>query len=537
VRGSNERGIPAGSRVELSKGKGKTSTVEEKLALFLSKKANKIRPLQNNAISLKIAADNAKQSVLEAIPDLPLTGEHGDRYLRGIDAKFLCLDKKILPEYMSDGLKASIAQQRQKAFEKAESYTDRYVRRKAQSIQGSNLKIPEWMILREDEPTLDHEYSVEKVSFPKQYYSAGGKTPPIRKLAEAYKNATTSFDGCEPALAGFRNEGTSVAYFPIDKSGKTIKGFFRNYLEVCRLNPRAPFYAWCEAMSRDPRPIFTLTNRAKPLRPVIYVGKANRPFPVEVGGVTYFCEGDDAEAMFLMLPEGERRLFVQCCIVKAARPKLSVNYIVDRMLEIGPMEEIPIESAPPLELENMQPRFHKAREVLLELSDSDLEKLVEAKWLSQRHYDLLRDSRIFWRSLPRRSRIISMSGSEERAKLLEAEMQEQQAIRDEIYSIVGEPGKIEKLVLVSESSIFDLSDEDDSPGFFDFMEESAIPEEEESSAGNDRPEVDMDFMGEHALNLAEASDEDLKLASIEFDPRFISEVRLWPTSRSYWKPP
>lgn len=513
-------------------------SVEEKLRIFLEKKSRKLGPLKDNALKAKIAADNAKQQLLYDVPELPLGHDYSARYYNSIDKKFLTIDKKILPDNLSDAMKADIALQRVEAFKRAERYSPQYVRRKAMEIQGSNYRIPEWMIIRDDEKTLDPVHSVEKISFPNQFLTKNPKYLDHVKLAKEFASSSQHANVSEPKLQGFHNEKGHISYFPIDTSDEAIKGFFRNYLEVTRLNSRAPFYAWIEANCRESRPILTLKNRAKPLKPIFYVGRARRPFPVEVGGVTYFCEGNDAETFFLALPKEQRGLFIQCCIVKAVRNFLSNDDIIRGVMDIGPLKDIVDNAnAPILELEVQDTKYWEFKDILSELTDWQLSQLVEKGLLSRRQQEIVSGNRAFWATLPRSEQFLLMLDSDKRTDAYNAEIARKQDIRQEIYDLVGEP-ELEAGYALAEKSLFDDLGSDEEGGFFDF---DALEEEEGSPSSQEENEEDPDPITlldpGNSLNLAEATDEELSRASMKFDPRFISEIRLWPTSRNIWHPP
>ena len=504
--------------------------------MFLEKKSEKSRSLKRNAFEAKLLADSAKQQVITSLPGFELGHEYSSRYLAGIESKFMAMDRKVLPDQMSEAMEADIALQRFKAFEKAENYSAKFVDRKKLELSGSNYRIPEWAIVRNDEVAQDLSSELRVLSFPKQFATENPAHLDIVQVVESCKS-TTHCDFSEPKAQGFTNQPTEIIPLQADPE-ETPKGFCRNYLEVARLNSSRPFTAWAEAQGRESRPILTLRNRAKPLKPIFSRGSATRPFPVELGGVVYFCEGDVAEEIFFTLPEGKRKYFAQCCIVSAARPLLSAKYIVEKNLEFGFVEKIKSESNTPLEteLDEKRANFNKWNDQLYELKKDSLESLVTKGYLCSHHLKMIEDRRAIRGCLPTMDQFYYLLDAGRREEKLAESRQQALDARGELIAILG--SNCFQSALEAETSIFDESGEEG--GFFGFMDEDEtedFPDQAENEPDPSDVEDEEEIVLDHSLNLASQPAPDINREEVCFDPRFISEIRLWPISHKYWEPP
>jgi len=507
----------------------------DKFQAFLQKKAEKSRPLKRNALEAKILADNAKQQVIESIPGFELGHEYSSRYLNSIESKFMALDRKVLPEFMSDAMEADIALQRLKAFERAENYSAKFLERKKLELSGTNSRIPEWAIIRDDEVIQDNSADLRVISFPKQFHTENPPNLDIKSIVEACKS-DSSCKFSEPKAQGFRNQPTEVIPLLADPE-IAPKGFFRNYLEVARFNSTRPFTAWVEAQGRDERPILTLRNRAKPLKPIFSRGSAKRPFPVELGGVVYFCEGDTAEEIFFLLPQQKRKYYAQCCVVAALRPLLSAKYIVEKNLEYGFVEKIHRAAEIPLanELDEKNENFKRWENSLYNLKQYSLDRLVSMGELSPRHLVRIEEQRTIRGMLPAMDQFLYLLDADRREEHLRSHREKEEQARGELISLLGH--NCFKSILDAETSIFDdLSDEEGGFGLFGEEEDEYAPIEEETPI-EEEPEEPEEVPLDHSLNLADQPAPDLNREEVLFDPRFISEIRLWPVSHKYWEPP
>ena len=510
----------------------------DKFQAFLDKKAKKNRPLKNNSLRAAILADNAKHQLESENPDLHLTGIYGDRYLKSIDSKFQALDKKVLPEYLSDAMEADIAKQRLKALKAAEAYTPHRINREVREISGTNYAIPEWMIVRDEEVENITTPEISLLTFPKQFHTP---TPPnlsITSLIESCKDPYRA-NFSEPKLQGFSNSEPTIAHFPIDPE-KTPKGFFTNYMEAARLCSSNPFYAWAEAQNREHHPIAMLTNRGKKLDPIFRMGRTYSPYPVEFGGVTYFCDGAVAEDMYFRLGKSHRKLFLQCCIVAACRPEYSPEEIVNTNVEIGLFteQELPEPTAPG-EVDTPQSLMKRCKEILYDLTDPQLDQISQAGLITKSDARAIRESRTVANFLPKPSNFLYLLPDGRRQEALEQHYQTLKDAKDEISRVLGDGWDRQPLVLVSESSIFDEMSEDEG-GFNLFGDEE--DEVDRSSEGNSAESVSSEGeeiapVNENIGNFGDAEVVDVPQDDLKWDPRFISEVRLWPIPYKYWEPP
>lgn len=511
----------------------------DKFQAFLDKKAKKARPLKTNSLRAAILADNAKHQLESENPDLHLTGIYGDRYLESIDSKFQALDKKVLPDYLSEAMEADIAKQRLEALKAAEEYTPHRINREVREISGSNYAIPEWMIVRDEEVENITTPEISLLTFPKQFHTP---TPPnlsINTLIESCKDPYRA-NFSEPKLQGFSNCEPTIAHFPIDPE-KTPKGFFSNYMEAARLCSSNPFYAWAEAQNRDHHPIAMLTNRGKKLDPIFRMGRTYSPYPVEFGGVTYFCDGKVAEEMYFRLGVSHRKLFLQCCIVAACRPEYSPEEIVNTNVEIGLFteQELP-EPIAPGEVDNPQSLMKKCKEILYDLSDAQLDSICQAGLISKSDARSIKDSRTVAAFLPKPSSFLYLLPDERRQEAVALHYQALKDAKDEITRVLGEGWDgLKTLVLNCETSLFDeMSDEEGGFNLFGEEEEEAEEQDEVNSADSNSLEGEEETpVNEVIGNFGDAEAPDVPREDLKWDPRFISEVRLWPIPYKYWEPP
>jgi len=492
----------------------------EKFQTFLKKKSEKTAYLSRFGEIAKSTASQDIEKMKINWPDFELGSIYSERHEHIMKSKFLSLDKKTLPEEISDDLRADIARQRLDAFERASKKSERSIYREALSITGENFAIPSWAILRDESKTLSPCGQIARLSFPEQFSSR--REQRIEKIVEGAKNSfNNNLEGIsEPLLQGFNNIRPLNVIAVVDASEEVVKGFFRNYLEVCRLNPKNPFYAWVIAQSKSEHPILTLRNRAKPIKPLCGVGRAERPFIVEIEGTTYICEGDDAEAMFFSLRNKEK--FKYCVAIKALRNFID-NSDIARIVDETEIEEVSVtiidEPPKPEIIDGLK------REVLSSLSDETLEALRGKGIVPNYIIDDVIGMKSFWATLPRTAQIFQLHGVEEREILLK----EHEAKRSEFLKRIKDAvGIVDPVGLFQQEYISALSDVDSDEDLFGFMEEDA--EEHVSVASEESLQIDS-----HALDYA-PEQEDV-VDSLQWEPRFISELRLWPQYRIYWKPP
>lgn len=465
--------------------------------------------------------------------ELGLAHQYAVDYKQKVHDKYLAHDKKVLPEMLSDGLKAEIAKKRIEAFEKASKLRPRDVYRQAREITGSDFSIPEWAIVRdEDNPFSDRTMGVHKITFPKQFFSR--RETRIEKIVRACEGSTNNcLEGVsEPLLQGFNNESENLLYGLTAPLEEVTKYFFKNFLECSRFCSRRPFFAWVQAQTRRQYPIFTLINRARPLKPICQSGSAQRPFPFEIGGRTYLCEGEIAEKFFLAFPRDKVRYYAGM-IVHIERKFLKVEKIIEELiaLDIDALCEEPTpvkEEKPPIEQYQM--------EVYTSLSDEALNLLAKGGRLPESEKNLIIRYKSFWNTLPTGQNWYLIMDSDNRNTLLNEYLIKKENFRKELLLYLETTFKHFEQSGEGYVSVFDMEDEDEG-GFLDFDAWGAEEEEEEEKPPSPEPEPSIPEELEPSTELDFEPSPDKTGSLITWEPRFISEVRLWPVRRQYWDPP
>jgi len=453
--------------------------------------------------------------------------------------KYLSNDKKVIPEEMDNALEDDIAQQRLHALRRAETLSSRHVMRQAKEISGRNFRIPEWAILRDDSHYQTAEnYGKVILTFPQQF-----NTEPEDRIDYIVEAAKNSFDNClhgvsEPSLQGFINVPPIEYWGKVRSFSEVMKNYTKNYLELARLSSGNTLHAWVEAQTREDRPILTLTNRAKPLKPICSRGRAQRPFVLEDDGCVYFVSGEASERILFAFPKDTKR-FVACCIVNAIRPDIDLELLIKEAqdLNLGDLrEEIPKKEP---EAEPKVSLLVKFRDIIDDITENTLSYLRDRKKISEKEYTSYSDQLPFLKTLLGAERIISLADADERGPLLQLLQQKKKKLFDELEQLVPPDDYLTwrsgKVISETYVSVFDEENEDDI-GFGMFGDEDELIPEPSEASEEISPLVNDD-QGEDITEIQLGDSVDIPQVHVLWEPRFITEIRLWPHPWRYWEPP
>jgi len=220
---------------------------------------------------------------------------------------------------------------------------------------------------------------------------------------------------------------------------------------------------------------------------------------------------------------------VAACAVKASNDKIPNEWIIQEVKDFT-ISERDEETSEQEVIENFP---NTLRDILVDFSEEKLLHL-EKKGFFSREIKNIRENLSFWRTIPSGKRFLSLLDTEERIKALSDIDAVEKKWLKEIEPLLKDYTPVD-FYHQEYVSVFDNDSEDGVMGFgFEQFEDQDAEEAPKSASVEEEAQAD-----EIPINSEFLLDKEAEMIEthIEWEPRFISEVRLWPHGRKFFNPP
>jgi hypothetical protein len=478
---------------------------------------------RNAAVATRTFDKRFDEEFMEPFKQEFVSTDFLDDYRDSLRMKMTSVDRKVLPEQLSYELCEEIHNKRADAFKAAEQLSSREVFHEMKNISGMNFSIPDDFVVF-DEDQKDINLKIRACSMGANFLSE--RVSPFEAAVSAGNYAEGNIKFSEPLQKGFCNPTFSLVSGNYKMSDDDYLAYFRNYLEVARLSNNT-WKAWVDLASRSDRSVITVINRALPLKTLASVGKHIRPFPVEVAGITYYCDPVFAARAYKHFKKVPIKA-VFACAISELKPFIHQDDIIN-LVDVFDMEsEDPIEEELRIDKgDDIKPEW---LDYLIEnCSKVSLERLYFRGGISKSKYDTLLKYKECGFRFPSPYSILSQANVEMRNELVSQERENQIKIAVDVKAHLAKYNTtllplVEELLVRSRRSSSSSSSMMGIMG--DFESESEVSSESEEDFA-----LNMFDESEAFVDTTIDIEEEIAQANVQFDPKFISEVRLWPNVR------